>query len=185
MKKQKQMDIDEILNKETGVIAEGKLNEVIVKRTTRPNGTLRIQHDYSFCPTMAEQHTAYLTDINYLMKKYQPDELAQFIAARAHRPEIIGHDFSVEPDLQNAKNIVYNARQMYFNLPEDVQRNFKNPLEFIKFIDNPANAEKMIQLGLVKKRDVENISKDPNPPPPATPNANKDDVGGRGEGGKA
>lgn len=140
------------------IVKEGKLNEVIRHYTKRPNGTLRIQTDYEFCPTLAEQHTAHLTDINYLMKKYKPDELAAYIAARtAHRTEILGHDFSQEPSLQDAKNVVYQSRKAFEELPEEIRGQFKNHLEFLKFIDNPKNEEKLIKLGLVKKKELDAI----------------------------
>lgn len=148
----------EKINFETGEITEGKLNEVIIKTTVRPNGTLRIQQDFSNCPTMAEQHTAHLTNLNYLINKYKPDELAAYMAAReAHRQEIIGHDFSQEPNLQEAKNIIFKSRQEFNELPDDIKNHFKNHLEFLKFIDNPANAEKMIKLGILTPKQIEKI----------------------------
>jgi len=141
-----------------GVIKEGKLNQVIIKESIRENGTRRIQQDFEFCPTMAEQHTAHLTDINYLIERYKPDELAAYMAARAqYRSEILGHDFAAELDLQEAKNVVYRSRQEFEKLPEEVRASFSNHLEFLKFMDNPANAEKMVKLGLMKPQQVEAI----------------------------
>ena len=155
------------------IVKEGKLNEIIYIRTRRPDGSLRIQQDFEFCPTMAEQHTAHLSDINYLMKKYKPDELAAYIAARSqYRQEIVGHDFASEPSLQEAKNVVYQSRQRFEALPEEIRTQFKNHLEFLKFIDNPANAEKMVKLGLLKKKQIDEIKIEPTgekPPTPATP----------------
>lgn len=151
----------------------GRLNEVITKTERRANGTLRVRHYYDNCPTLAEQHTAHLSDINYLMERYKPDELASYIAARAaHRQEIIGHDFSREPSLQDAKNVVYRSRQEFEKLPDEVRTSFKNHLEFLKFIDNPANAEKMVKLGLITKKQIETIQIPENPLPKI--NADKD-----------
>lgn len=134
----------------------GKLNEIIYIRNKRPNGSLRIQQDYSNCPTLTEQHTAHLTDLNYLIKTHKPDELAAYIAAKnAHKQEILGHDFASEPDLQGAKNITYHLKKSFEALPEEIRKNFKNHVEFLKFIDNPANQEKMIRLGLMTKKEVE------------------------------
>lgn len=174
----------DIVNKETGEIVNAKLNEVIIKTTLRPNGTYRIQQDFSNCPTMAEQHTAHLTNLNYLIAKYKPDELAAYMAARdQHRREIVGHDFSVEPSMQDAKNVVYQSRKAFDELPDDIKFQFKNHLEFLKFIDNPSNEEKMLKLGLLSKKQVEQIKI---PETNAGPNANtNDDVGGgHGEGNK-
>lgn len=149
---------NEIINMETGEITEGKLNEVIIRTTRRADGSLRIQQDFSNCPTMAEQHTAHLTNLNYLIAKYKPDELAAYMAAREqYRKEIVGHDFSQEPSLQDAKNVVYRSKQEFEKLPDDIKYQFKNHLEFLKFIDNPANAEKMIKLGILTPREIEKI----------------------------
>lgn len=143
---------------DSSMVHEGKLNELIEIVTIRPDGSRRIQWSYENCPTLTEQHTAHLTDINYLMERYQPDELAAYISARSqYRQEIIGHDFSREPDLQGAKNIVYQSRKAFEALPDDLKSHFKNHVEFLKFIDNPQNCEKMIKLGLLKEAQLEKL----------------------------
>lgn len=143
-------------------VKKDMLNVVLEKVTVRPNGTVRIQQDFSNCPTMAEQHTAHLTNLNYLISKYKPDELAAYMAAReSYRREIIGHDFSQEESLQDSKNHVYVLRTMFEELPDKIKTNFKNAVEFYKFIDNPANQEKMIELGLLSKKEVTKLTTDP------------------------
>lgn len=135
-----------------------KLNEVIMVETIRKDGSRRIQQDFSNCPTLTEQHTAHLTDINYLIQKYKPDELAAFMAAKAaQRQEILGHDFSQEPSLQDAKNIVYRSKKEFEELDPGIRDNFKNHVEFLKFIDNPQNQEKMIKLGLLKPKQIQTL----------------------------
>lgn len=136
----------------------GTLNEVIIKTTKRPDGSIRIQQDFSNCPTMAEQHTAHLSDINYLIKTYKPDELQAYLNARAqHKREIIGHDFSQEPSLQDGLNVVVRSRKEFEALPEEIRKQFPNHLEFLKFVDNPQNVEKMIKLGLLTPKQIEKI----------------------------
>lgn len=164
------------VNVHTGEITPGKLNEIIIHRSRRKNGSLRIQRDFSYCPTLAEQHTAHLTDINYLMEKYKPDELAAYIAARnQHRQEILEHDFSEEPNLQEAKNVIAKSKREFEALPDDVKYQFKNHLEFLKFIDNPANAEKMLKLGLLTPRQIQDIKiEEPAATPPPTPTPTKE-----------
>lgn len=136
-------------------ISEGKLNEVITIVSTRKNKTVRIQQDFQYCPSLAEQHSAHLTDLNYLISKYKPDELAAYLAAReSYRQEILGHDFSQEPSMQDAMNVVYQSKQAFEALSDEIKNNFKNHVEFLKFIDNPANAEKMLNLGLMTKKEV-------------------------------
>lgn len=140
-------------------IQKPKLNELIINETIREsNGSTRYALDFSNCPTMAEQHSAHLTDINYLIQKYKPDELAAYMAARAvHRQEILGHDFTQEPDLQEAKNIVLKSKQEFNNLPDEVRKHFANHLEFLKFIDNPANEKKMLELGILTKKQIDAV----------------------------
>ncbi|AZL82822.1 internal scaffolding protein [Apis mellifera associated microvirus 33] len=137
----------------------GKLNEVIIKETRRPNGTLRRTLDFKNCPTLAEQHSAHLTDLNYLIAKHKPDELAAYLAAREQsRPEIIGHDFTREPELMDAKTIVYHMKKHFEALPSEIKDQFKSHVEFLKFIDNPANQDKMIKLGLLKQKEIDQLT---------------------------
>lgn len=141
--------------KKNEVIAEAKLNEVKQIITKRPNGSIRIQHDYQYCPTLTEQHTAHLSDINYLVEKYKPDELVQYLSQKnAHRLEINNHDFTKEPSLQDSMNVIYRLRQNFEALPDEVRNHFRNHVEFVKFIDNPDNQEKMIRLGLMTKKEI-------------------------------
>lgn len=145
--------------------SKGKLNEVIIIETKRPDGTVRIQQDFTNCPSLAEQHTAHLTNINYLMEKYQPDELARYLAERnSYRREILGHDFSQEPNLQEAKNIILRSKQEFEELPDEIRQSFSNHIEFLKFIDNPANAEKMLKLGILKPKQLETLQGATNSP---------------------
>lgn len=172
----------ETINKETGEVSTGKLNEVIKHVHYRSNGSVRIQQDFSNCPSMAEQHTAHLTNLNWLIDRFKPDELAAYIAARNdYRREIVGHDFSQEPSMQDAKNVVYQSRKAFDDLPDDVKNNFKNHVEFLKFIDNPANAEKMIKLGILTPKTIETI-KIPETVAVTDANTNDDAGGGHGEG---
>ena len=136
----------------------GTLNEIKYIYTKNHIGTTDVALDFSNCPTLTEQHSINLTNINYLMDKYKPDELAAFIAARnQYRQEIIGHDFSREPSLQDAKTLAYQLKQEFENLPNDIKSSFKNHVEFLKFIDNPANQEKMIKLGILKPKQIEKL----------------------------
>lgn len=174
-KREKSIEQNQKINFETGEVTEiglEKLNKVIIKETRRADGTVRIQQDFSNCPTMAEQHTAHLTNINYLIEKYKPDELQAYLNARnQYRQEIVNHDFASEPSLQEAKNIVYHSRQAFEALPENIQNQFKSHLEFLKFADIPSNAQKLIDLKVLTPEQLQNIlisdsTITPTPPPP-------------------
>ena len=140
----------------------GKLDEVIVKTTIRKKGAKRrIREYYDACPSRTDPTGRWETDINHLIKKYSPDELAMYLAARnTHRQEITNHDFSNEPTLQDARHQLYKIGKVFENLPPEVKGRFGTPLEFMKFMDNPDNEEIMTKLGFVKKKDMESV-KDP------------------------
>lgn len=158
------------INKETGEIATGKLNEIKTVLTKRANGSTRIQQDFENCPSMAEQHSAHETDINHLISKFQPDQLQAYLNLRNQmRPEITDHDFSREPDMQNAKNEIYRLKQAYADLPEEITNNFRSLPEFLKFIDNPQNEEKMIKLGLLNKAALKQFKPTEPEPKPKEP----------------
>lgn len=156
------------------------LNQIITHTSKRANGTTRISWDYSNCPSMAEQHSAHLTDINLLMEKYKPDELAAYIVARGSwKREILGHDFSQELTLQDARNVVVESRRQFELLPDEIKQNFRSHVDFLKFLDNPANAEKMVKLGWLTQQQIDSVKLDT---PNTVTNNNADDVGGQGGG---
>lgn len=144
------------MKKQTEIVEEvGKLHEVIHVEYQRADGSLFVGQDFQNCPTLAEQHSANETDLNYLIARYRPDELAAYIAAKSqHKQEIVGHDFSIEPDLQTGMNITYRLKKAYQGLSDEIKSQFRNHVEFLKFIDNPANQEKMIKLGLMTKTEI-------------------------------
>ena len=148
------------LRKKRKAERESPLGKIIKKVTTHPvTGRRQVAFDFSNCPTRTEQHTSYQTDVNYLMKKFKPDELAAYIAARnQYREEILGHDFSNEPTLQEAKNQIYYMKKAFEELPDDIKNQFNSHLDFLKFIDNPANQEKMQELGLLKKAEIKELT---------------------------
>lgn len=164
--------VREHVNKATGEVREIKesdLNKLIVHEHKRSNGSLRVQLDFSNCVSLTEQHSAQETDVNYLVQKYSVDELANYLALkpRAALPDLNdGYDASVELNPQNARNAVYAAKQAFNELPEEVRNQFRHPVEFFKFIDNPLNQEKMIRLGLIKKKDVQALAATQEPAKP-------------------
>lgn len=159
--REKPIENQEKIDFETGevsVVGLESLNKVIIKETRRPDGTLRIQQDFTNCPTMAEQHTAHLTNINYLIEKYKPDELQAYLNARSqYRQEIVSHDFASEPSLQEARNMVYQSRMAFESLPEMIRNQFRSHLEFLKFADIPSNAQKLIDLRVLSPQQLQSI----------------------------
>lgn len=166
MKKNK--EIDE--TKSNQFSYEPKLNQVLEAYSIRENGTIRLQYDFQYCPSMTEQHTAHMTDLNYLVGKHKPDELMAYLAARRqHRQEILGHDFSKEPSILDAKNVVVKMRNAFENLPEEVSKHFRNHVEFLRFIDNPENTKKMLSMGLLVPKQIAELKGEPASTPTPTP----------------
>lgn len=137
-------------------ISEHPLNEIRLIVKKRPNGSYSYCQDFQYCISKTDQHSSYMTDINYLMEKYKPDELAQYIAARnSHRVEITNHDFTIEPSLQDAKNELYNLKKDFEALPPEIKSQFQSTLDFMKFIDDPRNHSQMVRMGLIEPKKTE------------------------------
>lgn len=135
-----------------------KLDVMTYTETRRKDGSLRVQFGFENCVSLTEQHGARDTDINFLMKKYAPDELALYIAARnSHRQMLPDHDYSTELSMQDAMNHVHISRQAFQNLPDDIRRRFGSHVEFLKFIDNPQNEEKMVRMGVLTQEMINTI----------------------------
>lgn len=154
-----------------------QLNVAIVTETIRKNGTLEITQDFSNCPSLTEQHGAKNGDVNHLIKTYTANELDMYLSQRnANRPEITGHDFSQEPNLQEAKNEVLRLQQAYEQIPDDLQKLYPTLTTFLKFIDNPQNVEKMIDLKILTRKQTQQFNPvvpttqtPTNTPPPVAP----------------
>lgn len=136
----------------------GKLNELKIIKTIKGKRT-RVQLDFSNCVSRTDVSQAQATDINYLVKRYTPDELTSYITARnMYRQEIKEHDFSKEPNLQQAMNEVVEIKRIYNELDPSLKNQFVNHIEFIKFVNNPQNTEKLLKLGLMTKKEIETVT---------------------------
>lgn len=98
-------------------------------------------------------------DVNQIMSKYQ--RLNSITHFAKYSPQY--GDFS-PCDLQQAENMVLNAKKMFADLPSSVRELTRTPQGFLAFVQDPKNADKMRELGLVAS--PPSIAK-----PPATPSA--------------
>jgi len=94
-------------------------------------------------------------NINNVMAKYaQTGQLPELIKKQPQYG-----DFSQAPDYQEAQNIVIRANAQFNSLDARVRERFANePLKFLEFANNPANADEMAKLGLIKKEAVERVA---------------------------
>lgn len=85
-------------------------------------------------------------DINNIMAKYQRTGVLDHIKSHGlHYGDYEATDF------QQAMELLANAQAMFDELPSKARKHFKNdPAEFLSFINDPNNADLMVELGLAK-----------------------------------
>jgi phage internal scaffolding protein len=97
---------------------------------------------------LTEQNHKDETDINNIVRKYNKtgliDHLNQF---EKQYGDMTGYDY------QDAMNTVAAANSMFEGLPSAIRNQFDNdPAKFINFVDDEANADKLVEMGLVKPK---------------------------------
>lgn len=88
-------------------------------------------------------------DINNIMRKYQKTGALTWLAK--HEPtfgDFTGFDF------MEAQMIVAKAKEMFADLPSSVRERFAHdPAKFLEFMEDPANVDEAVKLGLAVKRE--------------------------------
>lgn len=118
--------------------------------------------------TKAKQSFQAECDINTIMQKYQKTGLIQ------HVQKFQGSygDFTSVADYQLSLNQVLAAQEAFEALPSSIRARFNNnPGSMLAFLEDPANRDEAVELGLVEPP--------PAPPPPEAP------PGASGEAGTA
>lgn len=119
----------------------------------------RVTLDCSNDPPLVEQAHKDRTDLNWLVRKYDPD----LIAASFNNNRGFYAEFSAE-DFQNAQNILINGQAAFDELPASLRNQFENnPVLLLDFLDDPANAQAARDLGLLV--DAEQPAPAPEEPP--------------------
>lgn len=105
-------------------------------------------------------------DINHIMKRVNATGVLQHQALGQPRYiDATGWDF------QTSMEIIANARSLFESLPAEIRLEFQNdPRRFLEFADNPANAARLAQMGVERKRPG-GSGGDSAPPPSAAPAA--------------
>jgi phage internal scaffolding protein len=102
--------------------------------------------------------------------EFQKDCDLETIVSRFKRTGVIEHvrkhqgvytDLTEAPDYMTALNKVIAADEAFMSLPAKIRQRFSHsPAEFLAFVDDPANRDEMVVLGLIPQ--VEIVS--PTPP---------------------
>lgn len=84
-------------------------------------------------------------DINNIMARYLKTGVLEHVRQNVGQYlDVTGADF------QEAQNLVAGATSMFHELPSHIRTKFdNNPAEFLKFMENPRNAEEARELGLL------------------------------------
>lgn len=97
-----------------------------------------------------QQHLRNECDINQIMERHRVTGMVTHV----NNNQPIYGDFSNLGDYQDALNTMLRAEQAFMTLDAKIRRKFANdPQELIDFLDNPANDEEAIELGLKAHRE--------------------------------
>lgn len=125
------------------------------------------RRDRSLCPKidtgegLTEQAHKNQCDINMILKDYQRTGFIQH--AKKHQGK---YDDVSAIDFQKAQNTVANVKTLFERLPALIRAEFNHePGAFLEYVQNPANAKKLQQRGILKGNDGIDISGAPSKAP--------------------
>lgn len=96
--------------------------------------------------SMAQQHFMQECDIREIIKRNDRTGIIEHV----NRGVAQYADVSDVKDYKEALEMINSSMESFMGLPSDIRKLFSNdPGEFFEFATNPANAEKMQELGLV------------------------------------
>jgi len=99
-------------------------------------------------------------DVNNIMKRFQRTGVVDFV--NTHSPRF---GDATAPDFMECMNVVIAGKEMFADLPSSLRKRFGNdPQELMSFLEDPANFDEGVKLGLVQPR-VEPDIPDPVPEP--------------------
>ena len=97
-------------------------------------------------PSLTKQSFKDECDVNQVMKRFNKTGVLDHTNPR--RP--VYADVSNFTDYQTSVGIVLRAHESFENLPAEIRAKFENdPGKLLEFIDDPANAEEAIELGII------------------------------------
>lgn len=118
----------------------------VFDKETEPEG-------YEKCLSMTQQQFKDECDINNIIKQFQ----VTGVLPGEKDVEPLYADVSDLPSYQEAQRIIQDASDRFEALPSSIRARFDhNPGEFVAFMDNPANIDEAVKLGLASyvKEDI-------------------------------
>lgn len=94
-------------------------------------------------------------DVNKLLKRYVKT------GALSHFAKHGGEYMNVTPvDFQEAMNTVITAQALFDDLPAEIRGRFQNdPAQFLGFVQDPANADELLEMGLRERRRADPVDR--------------------------
>jgi phage internal scaffolding protein len=95
--------------------------------------------------SLTQQHFLEETDIKNIIKKHDRTGIIQHVATGVAQYG----DYSQVNEYRESLDLINNAQESFEGLPADLRKMFNNDAgEFFEFATDPANADKMVELGL-------------------------------------
>lgn len=92
-------------------------------------------------------------DVNFIMARYEKTGMMNFVSGR--KPEYLDVDAI---DFQTAMQTVLDGQEMFADMPAKLRREFNDdPGQFLAFVHDPANADRLVELGLATAKEVEEM----------------------------
>lgn len=112
-------------------------------------------HPLSSGESMTKQCFKEECDINNIVKRYMDTGILG--DPFDTRKPVFG-DFSDVPDFHEAQGVIAKAFEQFADLPAEVRDRFaNNPAQLMEFLDNPANRDEAIKLGLVSSEPASDV----------------------------
>jgi len=105
---------------------------------------------------VTQQHMKAESDINNIVSKYMPGGIYARGNPTATREPIFGY-FSAN-SFHDMNNAIIDAKSAFSRLPSRVRGRFRNdPYQLLRFLEDPANKEEAVKLGLVEHVDGKTV----------------------------
>lgn len=130
----------------------------IIEEVKDVNGSVLRRRVKFVCdgPSLTKQAMLAECDINGIMKRFEKTGIITHLAKR----EAYFADVSSVPDFATAIKVVEDAERMFMSLPAQVRKEFENdPVKYVEFCSNPANIDRMRELGIADKLEREPVVK--------------------------
>lgn len=110
-----------------------------------------------FGESLTQQHFKDECDINNIIARAQvTGSLVDPLNPSTRQP--LFDDFTSAPDFMAAQNMLVAASEAFNALPAALRKRFDNdPAELLAFLDDDANREEAVKLGLIQKVDADPV----------------------------